>query len=106
MAVTSQTVIDEILKQPPKIAKSRQEIEEFFLSFPLLIRKRVNQKEAEKFQGLTEPKDVHVIAGAKLTGCQYLLTLDKKHLLKKEVQEKVQPLQIITPKDLILELLG
>lgn len=44
------------------------------------------------------------MAGAKLTKCDFLVTLDQKHLLKSVVVRAAKPLKITTPKGLLAEL--
>lgn len=51
-----------------------------------------------------EPKDAHVVAGAILTGCDYLVTLDKKHLNNPTIQQHVNEVEIIAPKELLYKL--
>src|SRR3989339_1004771 len=94
-AITSQTVIDEVLKHQQKIQKTKKEIEEFLIQNPFLIRQKIKANEAKKYQRLIDADDCHLIAGANLTKCQYLVTLDKKHLLTKTAQNSVKPLKMV-----------
>ena len=55
-------------------------------------------KQAEK---VIVKKDAAILASAKLTGCDYLLTLDRKHFLNSRVKKFIKPIKIITPKDFL-----
>lgn len=105
--ITSQTVIEEILEEdkPSKIKKSKEDIENFIAKSGLIIRKLVTVDEIEPYQNLIDPDDAHLIAGANLTKCQYLVTLDKKHLLRPDIQKKFLPLRIVSPKELLEEII-
>ena len=101
--ITSQTVIEEILEEdkPTKIKKSTEEIEEFIAQSGLIVRKPITVDEIDPYQSLVDIDDAHLIAGAVLTKCEYLVTLDKKHLLRVDTKEKFLPLRIISPKELL-----
>lgn len=101
--ICSQTVLAEVLEEdkPGKIKKSKDEIEQFIAKSGLMIRKSVTQEEIEPYKNLIDVKDAHLIAGAKLTKCEYLVSLDKKHLLRLDIQERFIPLKIVSPKELL-----
>lgn len=107
-AITSQTVIEEILEEEKsqKLKKSKKEIEKFLATSPLIVRKPVNPNEIEPYRGLVDIEDAHLIAGANLTRCKYLITLDKKHLLRLDIQKRFLPLKIVSPKELLEELVS
>lgn len=106
VGITSQTVIEEILEEDKysRIKKSKREIEQFILDSRLIVRNPITAGEIEPYQGLVDIEDAHLIAGATLTRCRHLVTLDKKHLLRKDVQEKFLPLKIVSPGQLLEEL--
>lgn len=54
------------------------------------------EEEVTKYANITVEKDIHVIAGAYKTKAKYLITLDKKHLLK--INNRDLPFQIVSPK--------
>lgn len=103
IGITSLTAIDEILEEdkPGKLHRSKRELEKFISSSGLLIRERINEQDIAPYQGMIDTEDAHLIAGAKLTKCEYLVTLDKKHLLKADIQKQFLPLQIVSPKELL-----
>lgn len=106
--ITSQTVIEEVLEvdKPQKIKKSKEEIEQFIAASGLLVRKNITLQEIAPYENMVDREDAHLVAGANLTKCTYLVTLDKKHLLRLDIQEKFLPLLIVSPKDLLEEMVG
>lgn len=106
--ITTQTVIDEILEEdkPKRLKKSLKEIEDFVARSPLIVRERVTDKEIRPYKGKIDIEDSHLIAGAKLTKCSYLVSLDKKHVVRSDVQKIFLPLQIVFPKALLKEILN
>ncbi len=104
--ITSQTAIEEILDKTKKLGKSKAELEEFIADSGLVIRQAVSVEEIMPYRGLVDLDDAHLIAGANLTECSHLVTLDKKHLLRDDIQLRFLPLKIISPKDLLEEILN
>jgi|SRR3989344_6259442 len=103
VGITSQTVIEEILEEDKfiRIKKSQREIEQFIVDNRLIVRKPITIGEIEPYQGLVDIEDAHLIAGANLTRCRHLVTLDKKHLLRADVQKRFLPLKIVSPGQLL-----
>ncbi len=104
VAITSQTVIDEVADHAEKIQQTPEEISWFIKNSGLMVRERVTQAEIEKVSGIVESTDAHLLVGAQGAQCTYLVTLDKKHLLRAEVRKNVAPLRIVNPKELLGEL--
>lgn len=104
--ITSQTVIEEILEndKSQKLRRSKEEIEAFIAQSGLLIRNRIRIEEIAPYRGAIDDDDAHLVAGANLTKCAYLVTLDKKHLLRADIQERFLPLRIVSPKELLEEI--
>ena len=99
--IVSQTVIDEVYDHTQKINKTRDEINQFVRDNNILVRKKVTISETKSLAGLIDPTDAHLIAGAKLTSCDYLITLDKKHLLKEIIKNRFKPLKIVNPEEFL-----
>lgn len=101
--ITSQTVIEEVLEEAHlhKIKRSRQVVEKFISQSGLMVRKTVSVDEIMPYRNLVAADDVHLIAGANLTKCEYLVTLDKKQLLRPDIKERFLPLRIVPPKELL-----
>lgn len=99
--ITSQTVIDEVKDHTEKISKSAQEIDQFIKEHSVIVRQRMTKLEIKPFIELVDGSDAHLIAGSKLTGVDFLVTLDKKHLLKEDIKKRFKPLNIVNPEDLL-----
>ena len=95
--ISSQTVVEEVEKHSAKIGKKVSEIRLFIKDNGILVREKTTGDEAKPYREMVVEDDLHVIAGAKLTKSDYLVTLDKKHLLKEEVKRLVKPLKIVNP---------
>ena len=104
--ITSQTVIEEVLEEdkPRKLKKSKEEIEQFIAESGLLIRKSITEEEIKAYINLIDIEDAHLVAGAKLTRCDYLVSLDKKHLLRSDIKKQFLPLKIVSPRELLEEI--
>lgn len=107
IGITSQTAIDEVLEEDKteRIKKSKEEIEQFIAQSGLVVRETITTEEIAPYKGEVDVEDAHLIAGASLTTCLYLVTLDKKHLLREDIQQKFLPLKIVSPKELLEELI-
>ncbi len=81
-----------------------EEIEQFIAESGLIVREAVTEEEIELYRDQVDREDAHLIAGAKLTKCTHLVTLDKKHLLRPDIQEKFLPLRIVSPKEVLEEI--
>lgn len=106
VAITSQTVIDEVIDHSEKIHKTPQAILRYIKESGVLVRERVTQTEVEKVSGIVDSTDAHLLVGARGAACHYLVTLDKKRLLRSDVQIMVMPLRIVNPKELLGKFVG
>lgn len=59
------------------------------------------EQSLREFEAFVHPKDVPVIATAFEAKVDYLLTLDKQHLLKPEVLSHIKKFKILTPGDFL-----
>jgi putative PIN family toxin of toxin-antitoxin system len=104
VGITSQTVIDEVLAHLPKLQKTHQEIEEFIAASRLLVREGITIEEIAVYKGQIAEEDAHLIAGARQTNCAYLVSLDKRHVLPPDIRARFLPLKILSPGELLQEL--
>jgi predicted nucleic acid-binding protein len=106
VGVTSQTVVEEISEEDKakRIKHSRNEIQQFIGGSRLIVRRPIAPEEVEPYRGQVDSEDAHPIAGANLTGCTHLVTLDKKHLLRPDIRERFLPLRIVSPKEMLEEI--
>lgn len=98
--LTSKTVIDELEDNLQKFTQLI-DIDSLVKEYSILIREKISNAEIEPYKALIIEKDCHVIAGAILTGSQYLVTLDKKHLDNLMIKEKITKIKIVSPKELL-----
>jgi len=103
--ITSQTIIDEVESNSAKINKNPRQIRQFIKNNLLLVRERIVLSETRAYENIVDEGDAHVVAGAKSTKCDYLVTLDKRHLLQEGVKRKVKPVRIVTPKELLAKII-
>lgn len=102
LGITTQNIIEELEKNQYKFEEVNSEIIHGFIEKNnFLVRKSVTESEIEPCHGIIERKDAHVIAGAILTHCDYLATLDKKHINNKRVKAKIKQVIILSPKELL-----
>jgi putative PIN family toxin of toxin-antitoxin system len=106
IGITSQTALEEVLNKTNKIKKSRGEIEKFIVQSGLMVRKSITLHEIAPYKGLIDDKDAHIIAGAILTKCSHLVSLDKKHILREDIRKRFLPLILVSPKELLEEFLN
>ncbi len=89
--ITSKTVVEEILEEdkPSKLRKSKEELEQFIAKSGLLVRENIKLQDLKPYQNLIDVEDAHLVAGANLTKCRYLVTLDKKTSFAGRYTEKI-----------------
>ena len=102
--LTSKTVIDELEDNIQKF-DHRINIDLLINEYGILIREKISNDGIKPYTSIIEEKDCHVVAGAILTGSQYLVTLDKKHLDNQIIKEKINDVKIISPRDLLVKIL-
>lgn len=103
---TSETVIEEIIDEEKfeKLQKSQEEIKDFISKSKLIVIESIGLNEWKIYENKVDEEDAHLISGSIQTNCQYLVTLDKKHLLRQDIKNKFLPLKIVNPKELLEEI--
>lgn len=102
IGVTTQTVIEEVEANIAKFKKiSIKTLHQFITDYRFLVGEKVAEFEIKPFLDKVHIKDAHVIAGAVLSGCDFLVTLDKKHLNNPSVKRKIKQIKIVSPKKLL-----
>ena len=100
----STAIAAEVKRHAPKIGLSADQADEWMRKRVSIVSKP-SQIEEEKFASVViDPKDVHVVAAAYFNQVNVLLTLDKKHLLTTKVKKALSPIQVLTPKELLVKL--
>lgn len=100
--LTSQTVVKELLANTSKFSKKTEILpEEFIVVHKLIVRNEISEQEIKLYRTIISAKDAHILAGATLCCCDYLLTLDKKHLDNEGVKDKFTFVIITSPKEFL-----
>lgn len=95
----SATVIEEVMQHREKFPAPPPDLSTFITSFHFIVREHIAIDELEPWAGIVERKDAHAVAGAVSMGADYLVSLDRKHLVNAHVQSRVTSVEILTPKD-------
>ena len=99
---TSQTVVKELTSNVSKFnKKTKISAENFIADIKLIVRTAITAKEIKSYLKITAAKDAHVLAGAVLCKCDYLLSLDKKHLDNTGVKNNFTQALITSPKEFL-----
>lgn len=103
LGITTQTVLEEVERNSDKFARSPSKYLPAIISESgLIIREFITAEEISPYKDMVEEKDAHVVAGAILTSCTFLVTLDKKHLDNSLIRAKFAgKVIIISPKKLL-----
>lgn len=98
--IISEIIYDEVMRKSEKTGLSSNEIKrKLFLIFDS-IEKAPDENLVKKFNNIViDLGDSHVLASAIETKTDFLVTLDKKHLLI--LDKKIKGLRIVSPKQLI-----
>lgn len=98
--ITSQAVIEEVFRNAYKIKIPESEVSKFVSNSSLKIIPVPTSIEVEKYLGDTVAKDAHVVASAIRSKSEFIITLDKKHLLS----TLIKGLKIVTPGEFLKNL--
>lgn len=101
IGITSQTVIEELIDNVDKLP-IKKNISQTIKDLNMIVIETITEDEIKLVSKIVDPKDAHVLAGAQLAVCQYLVTLDKKHINNSKVRNRTKPLKIVSPKKLLL----
>jgi len=103
--ITSQTVIKELKQNLRKLESlDEKKLDLFILKNNFLVLDKISKREIKKYN-FVEPKDAHVVAGALLTKCNFLVTLHKKHLNNSQIKAKINEIKMVSPKEMLLAFL-
>lgn len=98
--VTTELVLEEAVTHLSKINIQKSHLEALLNSSIIRLTPNPTQDSIEKFKILTtDPDDIHIIAGAVLSGSDALLSLDKKHITTPRVKKALKPMKVMSPKE-------
>lgn len=103
IGIITETVIAEVMSNVNKLPTHTDDsIEQFIAESGFLVRRYITVSEIEPYVAVVEEKDAHVIAGALITRCEYLVTLDKKHIDTRVVKNFVKDrLSVVSPQEML-----
>lgn len=97
--VISEIILDEVVRNINQIKKSRTEVEDNLLSLFRIVRAAGKNKVEKYFNLVVDKGDAHLLATALEIGAEFLVSLDKKHILI--LKNKIKTFKIVSPKELI-----
>lgn len=101
--VISEIVFDETVKHASKIRLKKEEVKKLVLTIFSNICPAPKEKTVNRYKKVViDYGDTHLLASAKEIKADYLVSLDKKHILV--LQKKIKEIKIVSPKQLIKKL--
>jgi len=98
--ITTTLVLEEAAEHVSKLSIQPSQLKALLSASILRITPNPSEITVGKFKTLTtDTDDIHVLAGAALSGAQVLLSLDKKHITTPRVKEALQPMRVMSPKE-------
>jgi len=99
IGIISEIVIEEVLKNTNKIFLTKEKALKL-ISQIFLIVKSPNKKYFSVFKDIVlDEGDIHLLVSAKNVKANFLVSLDKKHILS--LKNKIKDSKIVLPKELI-----
>ena len=103
--IISEIIFDEILRHSSKFDLTKEEVSNFCLGIFSEVTSAPNEREVKKyFKVVIDEGDAHVLASCEKEKVDFLVTLDKKHLLI--LKGKIRGLKIVTPGEFLEEFKG
>lgn len=100
--VTSKVVLIEVERNVRKKLLAHHIDRFFMLADKINILSQLpNEKEIKAARRVIKEKDAVILSEAKQAQTSFLVTLDRKHFMTKEVANFLKPQRVLTPKDLI-----
>lgn len=93
-------VIQEVFNHLKKLSIEPDQLENLLSTKVIRLIANPNKETIKKFsQVSSDPNDIHVLAGAGLSGANILISLEKKHILTPKVRKILKPMLVKSPKD-------
>lgn len=100
VGLISEIVFDEVLRNIEKIKMKREQID-LVLEKSFIIVASPSEKLFTRYEStMVDKGDIHLLASAKETKSDFLVNLDKKHILS--LKKKIKDFKIVSPKELII----
>lgn len=92
-------VIGEVYRHLNKLSLIPQQLESLLDNQTIHLIPNPNSTTISRYQAhTTDPNDAHVLAGAVKAKTDYLISLDKKHILTPHVAKHLSPIQVLSPR--------
>lgn len=100
VGIMSETILDEVLKHADRIPLSKDQVrEEISQYFPKIFPAPQEDSVSRYKRLMLDEGDAHLFASYREAKCDYLVSLDKHHILK--LKEKIKNVAIVSPADLL-----
>ena len=100
MVVSRQVLVEADCNFSAKLLNLIIQFRRFIQNLAILMVEDPPAKAVERASSLVDRKDAAILAAAMESEVDYLITLDKKHLLKQEVQHNI-PIKVCTPAEFL-----
>ena len=98
--VTSGLVFQETAKNISKIKTDKESLISLLEKRIITLVPNPNEDLINRFRKITpDTDDAHVLAGAVTSGANFLISLDKKHILTSLVKNSLKPINVLSPKE-------
>ncbi len=98
--IVSMTIIKEALKHAEKLHLTPEHVAKNAKTLFTILPAPLLEATQEHASLLSDPDDLHLLATAKDAGAHYLVTLDRRHLLKQA--PSIPIVTVVSPKELIV----
>lgn len=96
--IASALVIREVEERLPKVRVPLTRLKKIIENETIQVVEAPSLEFILKFTSLTiDPNDAHVLATAVMVGADFLVSLDKKHILTPKVKRFLSPIRVFSP---------
>lgn len=100
IGIISEVILDEVLRHTKKVGLKKITVEKLVYTLFTPLSPPPKQEHVQRFSIIViDQGDTHVLASSHETHADFLVTLDKKHLLI--LRSKIKSVKIVSPKDLL-----
>lgn len=97
--IATPLIINEVNRHLPKLKLQSKQLKALLNRQVIRLIKDPDEAVISRCRRLTaDPDDAHVLAGTILANVNFLLSLDKKHILTKRVKKHLSPIRVLSPK--------
>ena len=97
--ITTPLIINEVNRHLTKLKLQSKQLKTLLNRRIICLIKDPDEVIIDRCRRLSpDPDDSHVLAGAIVANVNFLLSLDKKHILTKRVKKHLSPIRVLSPK--------